>query len=151
MAIEFASGVVPVNHSDGEWSMINQELIERAAAVVNTRKTSNGLFGDVGCALLSVENKVYVGVCADSGSNVFCAEQNAIGSMITDGVYRIAKIVAVWKDEDDVAHILSPCGNCRQVMLEMDRENLKAEIILDHDKTVALEELLPYHDWWKKQ
>jgi cytidine deaminase len=131
--------------------MTNDLLIRRAADVVNTRKTKNGLFGDVGCALLSAEGKVYVGVCAASGSNVFCAEQNAIGSMITDSVYRIAKIVAVWKDKQGAVHIISPCGNCRQMMLEMDRENLKAEVILDRDKTVTLEELLPYHTWWKKQ
>jgi cytidine deaminase len=131
--------------------MTNAELIERAASVVRTRETGSGTFGDVGCALLSAENKVYLGVCADSGSNVFCAEQNAIGSMITDAVYQIAKIVAVWKDNDDAVHVLSPCGNCRQMMLEMDEENLKAEVILDKDRTVLLEELLPYHSWWMKQ
>lgn len=111
----------------------------------------SGLFGDVGAALLSEENKVYVGVCAASGSNVFCAEQNAIGSMITDSVYRVIKIVAVWKDENGAVHVVSPCGNCRQMILEMDRKNLNAEIILDHDKSVTLEELLLYHNWWKKQ
>ena len=131
--------------------MTNDELIKKAATVVKTRKTKNGLFGDVGCALLSAKNKVYLGVCAASGSNVFCAEQNAIGSMVTDSVYRIAKIVAVWKDEHSDIHVLSPCGNCRQMMLEMDKENLKAEVILDKDKAVTLEELLPYHTWWKKQ
>ncbi|KQC14294.1 MAG: hypothetical protein APR63_14690 [Desulfuromonas sp. SDB] len=131
--------------------MTNDELIQLAASVINPRKTDTGLFADVGCALLSIENKVYLGVCANSGSNVFCAEQNAIGSMITDSVYRIAKIVAVWKDQQNKVHVISPCGNCRQMMLEMDRENLNAEVILDKDKTVTLEELLPYHTWWKKQ
>jgi cytidine deaminase len=130
--------------------MTNDELIKRAALVVKTWKTENGLFGDVGCALLSIEEKVYVGVCADSGSNTLCAEQNAIGSMITDGVYQVAKTAAVWKDENDRVHVLSPCGNCRQMLLEMDRKNLGAEVILDRDKIVSLEELLPYHDWWKK-
>jgi cytidine deaminase len=131
--------------------MINSELIKMAASVINTRQPKNGLFADVGCALLSAEGKVYLVVCANSGSNVFCAEQNAMGSMITDSVYRIAKIVAVWKDEQGEVQVISPCGNCRQMMLELDRENLNAEIILDHDKTFTLEELLPYHTWWKKQ
>lgn len=48
-----------------------------------------------GCALLSTENKVYLGVCASSGSNAFCAERNATSSMMIDAVYRVAKIVAV--------------------------------------------------------
>lgn len=131
--------------------MTNKELIDLAASIVKTRKTKNGHFADVGCALLSVEGKIYLGVCAASGSNVFCAEQNAIGSMITDGVYRIAKIVAVWKNEQGEVHVISPCGNCRQMILEMDRENLQTEVILDYDKTMMLEELLPHHTWWKKQ
>jgi cytidine deaminase len=131
--------------------MTNEEMIERAASVVRPRKTRNGLFGDVGCALLSSENKLYLGVCASSGSNVFCAEQNAMGTMITDGAYQIAKVVAVWKDEEGRVHVIAPCGNCRQMMKEMDEENLQAEVILDRDKTVRLEELLPYHDWWKRQ
>jgi cytidine deaminase len=131
--------------------MTNEELISRAAGVVRARKTKNGLFADVGCALLSVEGKVYLGVCAASGSNVFCAEQNAIGSMVTDGAYRISKVVAVWKDEHAAVHVIAPCGNCRQMMKEMDKDNLNTEVILDRDKTVRLEELLPYHNWWKKQ
>jgi cytidine deaminase len=132
--------------------MTNRELIALAASLVKTRKTKNGLFGDVGCALISADGKVYQGVCADSGSNVSCAEQNAIGAMMTDAVYRITKIVAVWKDENGVVFVISPCGNCRQLMREIDEENLKTtEVILDNDKSVLLEELLPYHSWWKKQ
>jgi cytidine deaminase len=131
--------------------MTNEEMIQRAASVIRARKTQGGLFGDVGCALLSSAGKLYLGVCADSGANVFCAEQNAIGAMITDGTYRIAKVVAVWKDEQGHVHVIAPCGNCRQMMKEMDEENLQAEVILDRDKTVRLEELLPYHEWWKRQ
>jgi cytidine deaminase len=132
-------------------NMTNEEMIRKAASVIKTRKTKNGLFGDVGCALLSCEGRLYLGVCAASGSNVFCAEQNAVGSMITDGVYRIAKVVAVWKDEQHGVHVIAPCGNCRQMMKEMDKDNMRAEVILDRDKTVSLQELLPFHDWWKKQ
>lgn len=132
-------------------NMTNEEMIRNAASVINVRKTKSGLFGDVGCALLSVEKRLYLGVCAAAGSNVFCAEQNAMGAMITDGTYRIARIVAVWKDEQGRLHVIAPCGNCRQMMKEMDQENLNAEVILDRDITVRLEELLPYHNWWKKQ
>jgi cytidine deaminase len=74
-----------------------------------------------------------------------------MGAMITDGTYRIAKVVATWKDEHGHVHVIAPCGNCRQMMKEMDEENLHTEVILDRDKTVRLEELLPYHDWWKRQ
>ena len=131
--------------------MTNEELIKKAAAVVKKRKTKDGLFGDVGCALVSAKNKVHLGVCAAAGSNTFCAERNAIGSMITDGEYKIKKIVAVWKDEPGATYVIPPCGNCRQFMKEVDEANLNTEVILDKNKAVNLKDLLPYHDWWQKQ
>ncbi len=131
--------------------MTNKELIKKAASVVKTRKTKDGLFGDVGCALISNQDKIYVGICADVGSNVFCAERNAIGSMITDGEYKIKKIVAVWKDEAESVFVIPPCGNCRQFIREVHEENLDTKIVLDEHKTVLLKELLPYYNWWKKQ
>lgn len=130
--------------------MTNEELIKRAASVIKIRKTKNGLFGDVGCALISDNNKVYLGICADAGSNTICAEQNAIGSMITEGEYKIKKIVAVWKDEEGAVYVIPPCGNCRQFMREVNEDNLETDVVLDRTKTVKLKELLPYYDWWKK-
>lgn len=131
--------------------MDNRELIQKAASVIKTRKTKDGLFGDVGCALISESGRLYLGICADVGSNTFCAERNAIGSMITDGEYKIKTIVATWKDENDTVFVIPPCGNCRQFMQEVHKDNLETEVILDADKVVKLKELLPYHDWWQEQ
>lgn len=129
----------------------NNQLIKKAASVINPRKTKGGLFADVGCAILSEKNNLYLGTCMDSGSNVFCAEKIAIGTMITNGEYRIKKIVAVWKNDEGEAFVIPPCGNCRQLIRETDEMNLKSEVILDKNKTVKLRELLPYYNWWKKQ
>ncbi len=130
--------------------MTNEELIQKAASVIKVRKTKSGLFGDVGCALISDEDKVYVGICADAGSNTICAERNAIGSMITNGEYKIKKIVATWKDEAGSVYVIPPCGNCRQFICEVDEANLETEVVLAKDKVVKLKELLPYYDWWQK-
>jgi cytidine deaminase len=128
----------------------NDALIEKAAAVVNPRKIGDDLMGDVGCALLTDQDHIYLGVCIDVGSGIgFCAEHSAIGAMVTAGEYRIKKIVAVWKDEHDT-YILSPCGRCREFMRQIHPENLDAEVILDRDKVVKLADLLPYHDWFHK-
>ncbi|MFA5854750.1 MAG: cytidine deaminase [Candidatus Gracilibacteria bacterium] len=125
-------------------------LIKKAAAIISPKKTKVGLYGDVGCAVLSQKGKIYLGVCMDGGGNAQCAEQNAIGSMITAGEYKIKKIVAVWKDKRGAIFVIPPCGNCRQFMRDIDESNLNAEVILDKNKTVKLKELLPYYDWWKK-
>lgn len=128
-----------------------RELIQRAAAVIRAHRTPGGLIGDVGCALISASGQLYLGVCAAVGSNIFCAEQAAIGAMLTAGETRIHKIVAVWKDEAGQLFVIPPCGNCRQLLREVDAVNLETEVVLDADKTVLLRELLPYHHWWQPQ
>jgi cytidine deaminase len=126
----------------------DKELIEKAKAVVRPKKVGDYLVGDVGCALLTDKNNVYLGVCIDVGSGIgFCAEHSAIAAMITAGEYRIQKIVAVWKDDQNT-YVLSPCGRCREFMRQIDPGNLETEVILDCDKVVKLAELLPYHDWF---
>jgi cytidine deaminase len=128
----------------------SDELIEKAASVLNPRQVGDFWMGEVGCALLTDQDHLYLGVCIDTGSSMgFCAEHNAIGSMVTAGEYRIQKIVAVWKNEQGT-YVLSPCGRCREFMYQIDKRNLEAEVILDRDKSVKLAELLPYHDWFHK-
>jgi cytidine deaminase len=72
-----------------------KKLIETAANVIKSKKVKGGLIGDVGYALETVSGNVYTGVCADVGSNNFCAETIAIGSMITNKEFTIKRIVAV--------------------------------------------------------
>jgi cytidine deaminase len=132
--------------------MKNVELINIASSVINPKNLKDGLVGDVGCALLAGNGKVYTGVCVGCNSNGYCAERVAIAKMITDDQeYVIKKVVATWKDEDGAVHVIPPCGHCRSCMHETDKSNIEnTEVILDIDKTVLLKELLPYHDWWQK-
>jgi cytidine deaminase len=124
----------------------NKELIEKAASVIRSRKHGDYTIGDVGCALASGNNNVYLGVCIDTSSSMgFCAEHNAIGSMITAGESKIKKIVAVWKDEKDT-YIVSPCGRCREFMRQVDEKNLEADVILGKDDIMKLKELLPHYN-----
>jgi cytidine deaminase len=129
----------------------HQELIERAASVVNPYMVGDRLFGDVGCALVTDKGNVYLGVCIDTGSGTgFCAEHSAIAAMVTAGEYRIEKIVAVWQDEKEDTYILSPCGRCREFMRQIDAGNIETDVILGRDKVLKLAELLPYADWCHK-
>lgn len=128
------------------------KLIEEAASVIQARKVGDRLIGDVGCALLTAGSHIYRGVCLDLPSGIgFCAEHSAIAGMVTAGESRIAKIVAVWKDEHDALHILSPCGRCRELIRQIDPANMDTEVILDHNRSVSLDDLLPYADWYQKQ
>ena len=131
--------------------MTNQELIDKAASVVNSKKIGEYTVGNVGCALISDKGHLYTGVCIDVGSSMgFCAEHNAIGSMVTNGEYKIKKIVGVWINDKREVYVLSPCGRCREFMYQIDKGNLETEVVLSKDKSVKLSELLPYQDWCNK-
>ncbi len=130
--------------------MTNLELIEKARTVVRPKKLGDHFAGDVGCALLTDQGHLFLGVCIDVGSGMgFCAEHSAIAAMVTAGEYCIAKIVAVWTDEVGT-YVLSPCGRCREFMRQIDPSNLETEVVLDVDKSVKLADILPYHSWFHK-
>ena len=130
--------------------MVNDQLIASAASVLNPHTTPDGrLVGDVAATLLTVDGNAYSGVCIDTGSGTgFCAEHSAIAAMVTAGEFRIAKIVAVWRDgPNGRLHVLPPCGRCRQFIRQIDEANLETDVLLGRDKALKLKDLLPYHGW----
>jgi cytidine deaminase len=124
------------------------DLIAAAARVLKPYRTKNGrLFGDVGAAILSEKGKLYVGTCVDTAGG-FCAERSAMAAMITNGEYKIQKVVAVWRDErNGKLYVLPPCGICREFMRNVDEDNLNAQVVLGRQDTVRLKELLPFNEW----
>jgi cytidine deaminase len=126
----------------------NEELIKIAEGTLNPRVVGDRLFGDVASTLITDKGNQYSGVCIDTGSGTgFCAEHSAIAAMVTAGEYKIERIVAVWRDDKGVTHVLPPCGRCREFVRQIDEDNLEAEVILGRNKVVKLKELLPYHEW----
>jgi cytidine deaminase len=124
------------------------DLIDAAAAVLNPHRVDDRLFGDVGAALDTVGGNRHLGVCIDTGSGTgFCAEHAAIAAMVTAGEYAIARIVAVWRDEDGRLYVLPPCGRCREFIRQIDEHNIGTEVVLGRDRVVPLAELLPAHEW----
>lgn len=121
------------------------DLIKIAASVTKRRQLGENSAGSVGCALLSEKGNVYTGVCIDTSSSMgFCAEHNAIGSMVTAGESRIKMIVAVGKNEKGKTCVLHPCGRCREFMHQIDGRNMGTDVVLGKNRTVKLKELLPY-------
>jgi cytidine deaminase len=126
----------------------NEELIESAQAVLNPHVVGNRLFGNVGSTLITDKGNRYSGVCIDTGSGTgFCAEHSAIAAMVTAGEYRIAKMVAVWRDEARVLYVLPPCGRCREFIRQVDPANLDTEVVLGRRRSVKLRDLLPLTEW----
>ena len=121
--------------------MTFEELIEYAENVLGSRKIAdNAWVGSVAAAVLSENHNVYTGVCIDVCSGMgFCAEHAAIAAMITAGESKITKVVAISKDG-----ILPPCGRCRELISQIHKDNIHAEIMISSNKVVKLDELLPF-------
>mgnify|MGYP004540182649 FL=1 len=126
-----------------------EKLYNAARRVQNDRTVSPFIdAGGVAAAILTKQGNIYVGVCIDTASTLgMCAERNAIANMITNGESKIDKVVAVMPD----GKVGSPCGACREYMMQLDRDSGDIEILVDLEtlKTVRLGELLPY--WWGRE
>ena len=124
------------------------ELYEKAKNVRNPRDVSGMISaGQVGAAILTKNNNIYTGVCIDTASTLgMCGERNAIANMITNGENEIIKLVCV----DSKGNVGSPCGACREYMMQLSKNSKNIEILknIDTKEIVKLEELIP--DWWGK-
>ena len=126
----------------------NDELISAAESILLPKRRNGRLFGDVGAAILSSSDRLFLGVSVDTPSWGLCAESCALAPMIAAGEYSFRKAVAVWKNPTtQLLHILPPCGVCREFMRSIDDGNLDSEIILGRDRSLRLRELLPAHEW----
>lgn len=124
------------------------KLYNEAKRVQNNRIVSPFIeAGGVSAAILTKAGNIYVGVCIDTASTLgMCAERNAIANMITNGEHEIDKVIAIVED----GSVGSPCGACREYMMQLDKYSGNIEILVDYQtrKTVKLNELIP--DWWGK-
>ena len=122
------------------------EMYRRAKDVQRGRVISPFVeAGGVAAAILSESGKIYVGVCIDTCSGLgMCAERNALANMLTCGESRVRRVLAIMPD----GRLGSPCGACREMLMQLDRESPDMEILLDLEegKTVTLGALVP--DWW---
>lgn len=124
--------------------MIDWEKLEQCAKqVCNPRQLSkNSYAATVGAAIVTDRGNIYTGVCIDTPCSMgFCAEHAAAAAMVAAGESRIVKLVA-WKEAEGP---VPPCGRCRELLYQLNHENLACEVLLPGGvKTLA--QLLP--DRW---
>ena len=118
------------------------QLIDAARAVCGELKLRKDFSaGGVGAAVRTADGNVYTGVCIDLGCGLgFCAEVAAIAEMLKNRETHIAAVVAV-----SGRRIMPPCGRCRETMAQIDARNFNCRVIVDEDRDVPLQELLPAH------
>ena len=121
------------------------ELIEKA---IEGRKNAYVPYSNfmVGAAVLLKDGTIITGCNVENASYglSMCAERNTLFKMVSMG-YRKEDTVAmaVVGDTEDP---ISPCGACRQVMVELLNPNTKIYLanLQGKVKEMTLEELLPY-------
>ena len=93
----------------------DKKLIEIALDVLS-KNFDDGVYNHtVGCAILCKNGNIYKGVNCD-GIHGSCAEYVTMGIAISAGEREFETIVAV--HEKATNSVLSPCGNCRQMLYE---------------------------------
>lgn len=117
-----------------------QTLYARAVASCQPRDVSNSVYaGSVAAALVTGRGTVFTGVSVDTACSLgFCAERNALGSMLTAGERTVNRIVAVRGRE-----ILMPCGACREFLRQLGNPDAEVLVQLEPLVSVKLKELLP--------
>ncbi len=97
----------------------------------------------VGAALLTEDGDIYTGVNVENSSFGLtnCAERTAVFKAVSEGETKF-KTIVITSDAED---FISPCGACRQVLMEICGKDL--EVVMtnrDHEiRILKLEELLP--------
>lgn len=93
----------------------DRELIEIALKCLNDNFDDGVYNHTVGCALLCKNGEIYKGVNCD-GIHGSCAEYITMGVAISNGEREFDTIVAVHDKAPNC--VVSPCGNCRQMLFE---------------------------------
>ena len=97
----------------------------------------------VGAVVVTDEGTLYSGVNVENASYGLtnCAERTAIFNAVSSGERKFKTIVLVSDSED----FITPCGACRQVLMEICGEDLEVVMSnIDNEiRILKLEELLP--------
>lgn len=96
--------------------------------------------GYVGAALITDRGPVFTG----GNLSLFCgigfyAEHSVIAEMVKNGETRIKRIVASTSN----GKVILPCGRCRELIYQIDKDNIDTEVILGDEHVVRLADLLP--------
>lgn len=122
---------------------VDLELVERARELIESR--SDDRYHTTASAARAKDGGIVVGVNVFHFTGGPCAELVVLGRAVADGATELRQIVAVG---DRGRGVLSPCGRCRQVMLDLFPAItvvVQAESSL---QAMPVRELLPWPGSW---
>ncbi|WP_331766656.1 cytidine deaminase [Embleya sp. NBC_00896] len=132
-----------VNNADPHIGTLDHELVEAAAQVAST--ACRGDDHTMAAAARTRDGLIFTAVNVYHFTGGPCAELVVIGTAAAQGTSALDTIVAVG---DRGRGVVSPCGRCRQVLLDY---YPKVKVIVSDGgrlRTVAIGELLPASYVW---
>ena len=125
-----------MTQTENEWIEIAIQALEKAYVPYS--------HFPVGACLVTKEGKLYQGINMENASYGLtnCAERTAIFKAVSEGEREFKHLVIAGPTPEPI----SPCGACRQVMVEFFEPDMPVTLIGDHGvlKETTVEELLPY-------
>lgn len=98
----------------------------------------------IGAVLVANDGSIYTGVNIENASFSLtnCGERTAIFKAVSEGQRDFLELIVYGETERPI----SPCGACRQVMVEFFKPDLKVTLVAKDKTTVEMTvgELLPY-------
>ena len=123
--------------------MATTELIDLA---IETSKNAYVPYSHfpIGAVLVASDGSIYTGVNIENASFSLtnCGERTAIFKAVSEGQRDFSELIVYGETESPI----SPCGACRQVMVEFFKPDLKVTLVAKDKTTVEMTvgELLPY-------
>lgn len=148
MQIKFSEYNTPAELSD-----IERKLIRKSQEIISSSYSPYSNFR-VGAAVLLENGKIITGTNQENAAfpSGLCAERVALfyaNSQYPTTAVKAIAISASGKNRDFTSHPISPCGSCRQVILEAQnrfKQNIKI-LLYGKEKIIVLEnsqDLLPF-------
>ncbi|MEY8446157.1 cytidine deaminase [Enterococcus ratti] len=122
---------------------VKQEWINVAVEALDKAYVPYSHF-PVGACLVTKSGKMYQGINIENASFGLtnCAERTAFFKAVSDGEKEFIHLVIVGHTPEPI----SPCGACRQVMVEFCAPDMPVTLVGDNGvvKAMTVKELLPY-------
>jgi cytidine deaminase len=95
--------------------------------------------GSVATALITNKGNIYTGICLEVACGIgFCAEHAAIAEMLKHREKDIYMLLSIKEDM-----IIPPCGRCRELMFQINTNNVNTKIWVSENELFLLDKLLP--------
>lgn len=122
--------------------MTNEELIAEARASAKHAYAPYSKYR-VGAVVVADDGTLYRGANVENSAygSAICAEATAVAHAVSSGVRKIDTVAVATLDGDEPGY---PCGNCRQLMVEFNVDQVVLDGFAEGPIVHTREELIPH-------